>query len=174
MTHGGGRTEVYEVAADVPEAARSFSCSEPVGGARQSQNAAVLGSVFSCSSWTPAATSKLQVFIMGGTAMAVAAIFDTVYLLLASRVGTAHSCRRIRLMTWTSGGVLMGGRLWPAAVREELGLVDRPGIGEELAPDGRPGRGRPMTNQFRSVRFCFNSRLIAPSALLTCSLGQSR
>jgi threonine/homoserine/homoserine lactone efflux protein len=58
-----------------------------------------------------------QVLIMGATAMAVAAISDTTYVLLASRAGAALSRRRVRLMTRASGGVLIGGGLWLALSR---------------------------------------------------------
>jgi threonine/homoserine/homoserine lactone efflux protein len=56
----------------------------------------------------------LQVLIMGTTAMAVAAISDSTYALLASRAGAALSRRRVRLVTRASGGVLVGGGLWLA------------------------------------------------------------
>lgn len=58
-----------------------------------------------------------QVLIMGVTAMAVAAISDTTYVLLASRAGAALSRRRVRLMTRASGSVLIGGGLWLALSR---------------------------------------------------------
>jgi threonine/homoserine/homoserine lactone efflux protein len=58
-----------------------------------------------------------QVLLMGATAMAVAAISDTTYVLLASRAGVALSRRRVRLMTRASGGVLIGGGLWLALSR---------------------------------------------------------
>jgi homoserine/homoserine lactone efflux protein len=58
-----------------------------------------------------------QVLIMGASAMAVAAISDTAYALLASRAGAALSRRRMRLITRTSGGVLIGGGLWLAFSR---------------------------------------------------------
>jgi homoserine/homoserine lactone efflux protein len=46
--------------------------------------------------------------------MVVAAISDTAYVLLASRAGSALSRRCIRLMTRTTGGMLMGGGVWLA------------------------------------------------------------
>jgi homoserine/homoserine lactone efflux protein len=58
-----------------------------------------------------------QVLIMGASAMAVAAISDTAYVLLSSRAGAALSRRRKRLITRTSGGVLIGGGLWLALSR---------------------------------------------------------
>ncbi len=59
----------------------------------------------------------LQVLIMGVTAMAVAAVSDSAYALLASRAGAALSRRRVRLMTRASGGMLIGGGLWLALSR---------------------------------------------------------
>ena len=59
----------------------------------------------------------LQVLIMGATAMAVAAVSDGAYALLASRAGAALSRRRVRLMTRASGGLLIGGGLWLALSR---------------------------------------------------------
>jgi threonine/homoserine/homoserine lactone efflux protein len=61
----------------------------------------------------------LQVLIMGTTAMAVAAISDSAYALLASRAGAALSRRRVRLMRWAGGGVLIGGGLWLALSRSK-------------------------------------------------------
>ena len=54
---------------------------------------------------------------MGATAMAVAAVSDGAYALLASRAGAALSRRRVRLMTQASGGLLIGGGLWLALSR---------------------------------------------------------
>ncbi len=59
----------------------------------------------------------LQVLIMGTSAMAVAAISDSAYAVLASRAGKALSRRRLRLLTRTSGGLLIGGGLWLALSR---------------------------------------------------------
>jgi homoserine/homoserine lactone efflux protein len=61
----------------------------------------------------------LQVLIMGATAMAVAAISDSAYALLASRAGAALSRRRVRLITRASGGLLVGGGLWLALSRSK-------------------------------------------------------
>ena len=59
----------------------------------------------------------LQVLIMGATAMAVAAISDSAYALLASRAWAALSRRRVRLMTRASGHMLIGGGVWLALSR---------------------------------------------------------
>lgn len=58
-----------------------------------------------------------QVLIIGITAMAVAAVTDSAYALLASRAGIALSRRRVRLMTRASGVTLIGGGLWLALSR---------------------------------------------------------
>jgi homoserine/homoserine lactone efflux protein len=57
------------------------------------------------------------VLIMGATAMAVAAITDSAYALLASRAGAALSRRRARQIARASGGALIGGGLWLALSR---------------------------------------------------------
>jgi homoserine/homoserine lactone efflux protein len=59
----------------------------------------------------------LQVLIMGTSAMALAALSDSAYALLASRAGAALSRRRLRLLTQASGGLLIGGGLWLALSR---------------------------------------------------------
>jgi homoserine/homoserine lactone efflux protein len=59
----------------------------------------------------------IQMLIMGATAMAVAAITDSAYALLASRAGAALSRRRARQIARASGGALIGGGLWLALSR---------------------------------------------------------
>ena len=59
----------------------------------------------------------LQVLTMGATAMAVAAVSDGAYALLASRAGAGLSRRRVGLMTRGSGGLLIGGWRWVARAR---------------------------------------------------------
>lgn len=61
----------------------------------------------------------LQVLVMSATAMAVAAISDSAYALLASRAGAALSRRRVRLMSRASGAMLIGGGLWLALSRSK-------------------------------------------------------
>jgi homoserine/homoserine lactone efflux protein len=58
-----------------------------------------------------------QMLIMGATAMAVAAITDSAYALLASRAGAALSRRRAQQIARASGGALIGGGLWLALSR---------------------------------------------------------
>ena len=60
-----------------------------------------------------------QVLIMGATSMTVAALSDSAYALLASRAGCALSSRHVRLITRTSGGILIGGGLWLALSRSK-------------------------------------------------------
>lgn len=67
----------------------------------------------------PARDAAPQVLIMGITAMAVAAISDSGYALLASRTGAALSARRLKFITRTSGGILIGGGLWLALLRSK-------------------------------------------------------
>jgi threonine/homoserine/homoserine lactone efflux protein len=62
----------------------------------------------------PAGNAALQILIMGVTAMAVAAITDTIYALTAARLATGLSQSRVRLMRWGSGSLLIGGGLWLA------------------------------------------------------------
>ena len=64
----------------------------------------------------PNRDSILQVLTMGASAMAVAAVSDGAYALLAR--GRGWSCRAgPRLMTRASGGLLIGGGLWLALSR---------------------------------------------------------
>jgi homoserine/homoserine lactone efflux protein len=65
----------------------------------------------------PSRDFTVQVLIMGATAMAVAAISDSGYALLASQARGALSRRRMRLMTRASGGMLIGGGVWLALSR---------------------------------------------------------
>jgi threonine/homoserine/homoserine lactone efflux protein len=67
----------------------------------------------------PARDFTTQVAIMGVTAMAMAAVSDTGYALLASRAGRALSRRRTRFITRASGGFLIGGGLWLALSRSK-------------------------------------------------------
>jgi threonine/homoserine/homoserine lactone efflux protein len=61
----------------------------------------------------------IQVLIMGATAMAVAAISDSLYALLAARTAKLLTARRARLMSRMSGSVLIGGGLWLAFSRSK-------------------------------------------------------
>jgi homoserine/homoserine lactone efflux protein len=58
-----------------------------------------------------------QIFALGLTAMAVAALTDGGYAILAGRAGGLLSRGRIRLVSRTSGAFLIGGGLWLALTR---------------------------------------------------------
>ena len=62
----------------------------------------------------PAGSATLQILIMGATSMAVAAITDTMVVLLAARVATGLTSRRARFVRWVSGSLLVAGGLWLA------------------------------------------------------------
>ena len=54
---------------------------------------------------------------MGATAMAVAALSDSLYALASGRAGHALSAKRVRLLSCLSGGCLIGGGVWLAVSR---------------------------------------------------------
>jgi threonine/homoserine/homoserine lactone efflux protein len=58
-----------------------------------------------------------QVLILGVTAMATAAIFDSAYAVLTGRARALLSPPRVRLVSRLSGGFLIGGGLWLALAR---------------------------------------------------------
>ena len=58
-----------------------------------------------------------QILIMGLTALAFAAVSDSMYAVLAGRAGQALSARRVKLISRVSGGFLIGGGLWLAFSR---------------------------------------------------------
>ena len=58
-----------------------------------------------------------QVVLLGLTAMAVAAISDGGYAILAGRAGRALSRQRVRLVSWFGGLCLIGGGAWLALTR---------------------------------------------------------
>lgn len=58
-----------------------------------------------------------QVLILGITAMAVAAVFDTLYAVTAGRAGALLSKARVRLLSQISGISLIGGGVWLALTR---------------------------------------------------------
>jgi len=62
----------------------------------------------------PAGNAALQILVMGVTAMAVAAMTDTVYVLAAARLATGLSSGRARALRWGSGSLLVAGGLWLA------------------------------------------------------------
>ena len=58
-----------------------------------------------------------QVVLLGVTAMATAAIFDSGYAVLSGSARQFMSERRVRLVSRISGGFLIGGGLWLALAR---------------------------------------------------------
>jgi len=65
----------------------------------------------------PAGEYALQLVVMGSTAMALAAVSDSTYAVLTGRASRILSRRRVRLLTQTSGAVLIGGGVWLALAR---------------------------------------------------------
>ncbi|RJF65641.1 LysE family translocator [Rhodopseudomonas palustris] len=58
-----------------------------------------------------------QVALLGVTFMAIVAITDAAYALLAGRARTLFSARRTRLLSRISGGFMIGGGVWLALSR---------------------------------------------------------
>jgi homoserine/homoserine lactone efflux protein len=58
-----------------------------------------------------------QIALLGATAMVVAAIFDSLYAILAGRAGARLSQTGMRILSGISGLVLIGGGLWMALLR---------------------------------------------------------
>ena len=58
-----------------------------------------------------------QVLLLGVTFMAVSALTDGTYALLAGRARKLFSARRTRLMSRISGGFMIGGGIWLALTR---------------------------------------------------------
>ncbi|MGO3930737.1 LysE family translocator [Rhodopseudomonas pseudopalustris] len=58
-----------------------------------------------------------QVALLGATFMAIVAVTDAIYALLAGRARTMFSARRTRLMSRISGGFMIGGGVWLALSR---------------------------------------------------------
>jgi homoserine/homoserine lactone efflux protein len=58
-----------------------------------------------------------QVLLLGGTAMATALLFDSVYAVLSGRAASLLSRHRVRLVSQASGICLIGGGVWLALQR---------------------------------------------------------
>jgi threonine/homoserine/homoserine lactone efflux protein len=58
-----------------------------------------------------------QVALLGVTFMAIAALTDAIYALLAGRARMFFSARRTRLVSRISGGFMIGGGIWLALTR---------------------------------------------------------
>lgn len=62
----------------------------------------------------PAGNHALQIAIMGGTALVLAAMSDSAYAVAAGRAGRILTAGRIRLLSRLSGSFLIGGGVWLA------------------------------------------------------------
>lgn len=58
-----------------------------------------------------------QVILLGVTAMVTAAIFDSIYAVLAGRAGQVLPQSRVRILSKISGMFLIGGGIWMALAR---------------------------------------------------------
>lgn len=65
----------------------------------------------------PAGNAVLQIMLLGGTFIAIAAVLDGSYALLAGGTGALLSRRNVRLVEMFSGTCLIGGGLWLALTR---------------------------------------------------------
>jgi threonine/homoserine/homoserine lactone efflux protein len=65
----------------------------------------------------PAGNAFLQTLVYGAIFMAVAAVFDSLYAVLAGKAGSFLTKNRVRLIERLSGTVLVGGGLWMATLR---------------------------------------------------------
>lgn len=65
----------------------------------------------------PRGDTTLQLILLGITALAVAALSDSAYAVLAGRAGTLVARRRIHLLSRASGLCLIGGGAWLAFTR---------------------------------------------------------
>lgn len=65
----------------------------------------------------PAGSAFWQTLTLGGIFMVVATVFDSLYVLLASRAGKALTQARVRLVEKVSGTLLIAGGVWMATLR---------------------------------------------------------
>jgi len=65
----------------------------------------------------PAGSAFWQTMILGGIFMIVATVFDSLYVLLASKAGRALTQSRVRLIEKISGTLLIAGGVWMATLR---------------------------------------------------------
>lgn len=66
----------------------------------------------------PSGSPFWQTLILGGIFMIVATVFDTLYVLLASKAGRALTQSRVRLVEKLSGSLLIAGGVWMAVLRK--------------------------------------------------------
>ncbi len=65
----------------------------------------------------PAGSAFWQTLALGGIFMIVATVFDTLYVLLASKAGRALTQARVRWVEKVSGSLLIAGGIWMALLR---------------------------------------------------------
>jgi len=65
----------------------------------------------------PAGSAFWQTMTLGGIFMLVATVFDTLYVLLASKAGNALTQTRVRWVEKISGSLLIAGGVWMALLR---------------------------------------------------------
>jgi len=65
----------------------------------------------------PAGSAFWQTLTLGGIFMLVATVFDTLYVLLASKAGSALTQTRVRWVEKISGSLLIAGGVWMAMLR---------------------------------------------------------
>lgn len=65
----------------------------------------------------PAGNAFLQTLVYGAIFMAVAAVFDSMYAVLAGKAGGFLTKNRVRLVERVSGTLLIGGGVWMATLR---------------------------------------------------------
>lgn len=65
----------------------------------------------------PAGSAFWQTLTLGGIFMIIATVFDTLYVLLASKAGNALTQTRVRWVEKISGSLLIAGGVWMAMLR---------------------------------------------------------
>lgn len=65
----------------------------------------------------PAGSAFWQTLTLGGIFMVVATVFDSLYVVLASKAGKALTQARVRLVEKISGSLLIAGGVWMATLR---------------------------------------------------------
>ena len=65
----------------------------------------------------PAGSAFWQTLTLGGIFMIIATVFDTLYVLLASKAGRALTQTRVRWVEKISGSLLIAGGVWMAMLR---------------------------------------------------------
>ncbi len=66
----------------------------------------------------PAGSAFWQTLVLGGIFMVVATVFDSLYVLLASKAGRALTQSRVRMVEKLSGSLLIAGGVWMAMLRK--------------------------------------------------------